>query len=93
MTHLLIIYPLTPLFVTELSHDTLAQASTIVSPLSVPLQLQLQLQLQQGAKSKQPPKQPPTYYICCVVKSIQALWHKWTEGLKSNPSITALNSK
>ena len=93
MAHLLTACPLAPLSVMESSQDILAQTSTIASPLPVLPQLQLQLQLQQRAKSEQPPKQPPAYYICCAVKSIWALWHKWTEGLRDNPSIAALNSK
>ena len=31
--------------------------------------------------------------MCCAVKSVQALWRKWTEGLGGNPSIAVLDSK
>ena len=88
---------LAPLSIAGSSQYASARASAVASPSPAPPQLQPQPQLQQGPESelelKLPPKQPPVYRMCRAVKSVRALWRKWTEGLRGNPSVAALDSK
>jgi Centromere DNA-binding protein complex CBF3 subunit, domain 2/Transcriptional activator of glycolytic enzymes len=91
--HLPTARPPAPLSVAESSQDTSARASAVASPSPAPPQLQLQLQPQQGPEPEQPPEQPPAYRMCRAVKSVRALWREWTEGLRGNPSVAALDSK
>ena len=93
--HLPTAHPLAPLSVAESSQYASARASGVASLLPAPPQLQPQPQQGQGPESELElqPKQPPVYRMCRAVKSVQALWREWTEGLRGNPSIAALDSK
>jgi Transcriptional activator of glycolytic enzymes len=37
--------------------------------------------------------EPPRYCMCRSIKTINSLWHEWTEGLQGQPSIRELDSR
>jgi hypothetical protein len=73
------------------SSYTFAQASIVATPFarspSPPLQGQDQVQQERELL------EPPKHRMCRAVRTVEALWRKWTVGLQGNPSIEVLDRK
>ena len=97
----LTVRPPAPLSVEESSQNASARAGVVASPLPSPLLPPIasppppppQQRPESEPELELQPEQPPVYRMCRAVKSVRALWREWTEGLRGNPSIAALDSK
>ena len=76
--------PPLPALSTISSTYTSAQATPLARSPSPPIQVQEQ---------ERELLEPPKHRMCCTVRTVEALWRKWTVGLQGHLSIEVLDRK